>query len=105
MTIIKVKERNTEKMTNYVIKDRRTGPTNRKGYKVIAPCSFIGIIPQTEIPLDIQSHWEKNKEAFGYASLRGLTVPQLNILTGLAKGAVVRLNVNRWGDIYVYKIV
>jgi len=61
--------------------------------------------PVTVIPPDILAHYEQHVERpFGYASMRGLTATQCEVLTGLDKGGALRVTINRMGDIAGYKI-
>ena len=89
----------------YVVKDRRYSRTSSKGWQRIVEYRPRETDPVTVIPSDILEHYEQHVEwPFGYAPMRGLTATQCEVLTGLDKGGVLRVGINRMGDIASYKI-
>ena len=89
----------------FVVRDRRSYGGRPQGWKRVALYDIGAVDKLTVVPDDILAHYlTKRMPPFGYASLDGLTQPQLRILTGLIKGRKVRAHVNRWGDIGVYRV-
>lgn len=89
----------------YVIKDRRflTGG-GRKSWKPVAAYTPISAVPMDSIPDDILTHWAANKEVFGYASIKGLSLSQLSDLTSVMKGGLATPGITRYGDVNSYKL-
>ena len=92
-------------MTFYVIRDRRMSRANREAWKRVAFYDPESAAPLAVVPPSLLLHWQANKEALGYAPIRGLNLGQFQILTSLAKGGKIRFGITRWGDIHSYKLV
>jgi hypothetical protein len=89
----------------YVVRDRRMRPTNRAAWRKVALFEPVGVAPLSTPPESILRHYHANKEApLWYASIRGLSPAQLDILTRLIAGRAVIPALNRWGDIHAYRV-
>jgi hypothetical protein len=91
----------------FVINRRRSGPVRSSAdWKVVAEFDTRAVALETEIPSDIMEHWLADKSPLGYARLKGLTLSQLRHLVALSRsGGVVRLGINRMGDVHAYKVL
>lgn len=94
-------------MTKILIANRRfsnwSRSNKRGGWIQIAEYQGKEIDPISNIPSEIITHWQVNKNELGYATFRGIERMALLII-GLAKGNKINLAINRWGEVISYKI-
>jgi len=91
-----------------MIADRRfSNPSramNRKAWIKIAEYKAADIQGTSDVPVEIRTHWEKNKSPWGYATFRGIEKQALKIIS-LARGGAAFLAINRWGEVIGYKLI
>lgn len=88
------------------VRDRRFGPRNPGAWKILVEVDPRTVAPQTEIPPWLIDRWQAEKTSvIGYTSFRNFTVEEAITVLALAKGGVIRLNVNTWGHCTYYKLL